>query len=125
MIARKILAVPGVVQQAAPGNVSTRGLPERCFIVWIKQRYYRSLSASGEVRGSRLPTRAELGKPNVPIAPVQLRTVKSGSPPSAGRELIPTGFRSLKLYTNQAFKSPRVSSGSSRSIPGGGVFVKE
>ena len=42
MIARKVLALPNVVQQAAPGNVSTLGLLERCSIVRIKQRYYRS-----------------------------------------------------------------------------------
>ena len=33
MTARKILALPNVMQQAAPGNVSTCGLPERCSIV--------------------------------------------------------------------------------------------
>ena len=59
MIARKILVLPNVVQQAAPGNVSARGLPERCSIVRIIQRHHRSLAASGDVRGSRLPTRAE------------------------------------------------------------------
>jgi hypothetical protein len=42
MIAQTIVALPDVVQQAAPGNVSTRGLPERCSIVWIKQRHDRS-----------------------------------------------------------------------------------
>jgi hypothetical protein len=36
MIARRILALPNVMQQAAPGNVCTRGLPERCSIVPIK-----------------------------------------------------------------------------------------
>jgi hypothetical protein len=41
MIARKILALLDVVQQAAPGNVSTRGLPERCSIVRSKQRHCR------------------------------------------------------------------------------------
>jgi hypothetical protein len=84
MIARKILALPNVVQQAAPGDVSTRGLPERCSIVRIKTKTLRVVAASGDVHGSRLPTHAESGKPNVPIAPVQLRTVKSGSPPGGG-----------------------------------------
>jgi hypothetical protein len=42
MIARKILALPNVVQQAAPGNVSTCELLERCSIIPIKQRRYRS-----------------------------------------------------------------------------------
>ena len=120
MIARKIFTLPNVVQQAAPGNVSARGLPERRSIELDRTKTLQVVAASGYVRGSRLPTRAEPGKPNVPIAPVQLRTVKSGSPPGAGLELIPTG-----LYTNHAFKSPRVSSGTSCSISGGGVLVKE
>jgi hypothetical protein len=45
------------------------------------------VAASGDVRGSRLPTHGESGKRNVPITPVQLRTVKSGSPPGAGRDV--------------------------------------
>jgi hypothetical protein len=36
MIARGILALSNVLQQAAPGNVSTRGLPERRSIVGIE-----------------------------------------------------------------------------------------
>ena len=60
---------------------------------WITRAvFYRSdqtstllvVAASGDVRGSRLPTHAESGKTNVPIERVQLRTVKSGSPPGAG-----------------------------------------
>jgi hypothetical protein len=42
MIAGKILALPGVAQQAAPGNVSTRGLPARCSIGRIEHRRCRS-----------------------------------------------------------------------------------
>ena len=41
------------------------------------------MAASGNVRGGRLPTHAEPGKPNVPAASVQLRTVKGGSPTGA------------------------------------------
>jgi hypothetical protein len=54
MIARKVLAVPRLVQQAAPGNVSTRGLPEACSIVRIKEEA-TGVAVSGDVRGSRLP----------------------------------------------------------------------
>ena len=54
IIARKILAVPRLVQQAAPGNVSTRGLPEACSIVRIKEEA-TGVAVSGDVRGSRLP----------------------------------------------------------------------
>jgi hypothetical protein len=50
------------------------------------------VAASGDVRGSRLRTHAEPGERNVPIARVQLRTVKSGSPPGAGQKLIPTAL---------------------------------
>ena len=42
------------------------------------------MAASGNVRGSRLPTHAEPDKPNVSAASVQLRTVKSGSPSRRG-----------------------------------------
>ena len=41
MIARKILALLNVVQQAAPGNVSTHRLSERCSIDRSKQRHCR------------------------------------------------------------------------------------
>jgi len=37
MIARKIMALRDVVQQAAPGNVSSRELPGRCWIVRTKR----------------------------------------------------------------------------------------
>jgi hypothetical protein len=67
MIVRKIVALPNVVQQAAPGNVSTRGLPERCSIVPEQTEILQGVAASGNARGSRLPTHAESGKPNVPI----------------------------------------------------------
>ena len=44
-----------VCQQAAPGNVSTRELPGRCWIV-RNHTYTRSvLARSADVRGSRLP----------------------------------------------------------------------
>jgi hypothetical protein len=36
MIARKIMKLSNVVQQAAPGNVSARELPKRCRIVRTK-----------------------------------------------------------------------------------------
>jgi len=81
MIARKILAVPGVVQQAAPGNVSVAWITRAVFYRLGQTKTLQVVAALGDVRGSRLPTHAEPGKPNVPIAPVQLRTVKSGSPP--------------------------------------------
>ena len=41
------------------------------------------VAASGDVRGSRLPTYVESGKPNVLITRVRLTTVESGSPPGA------------------------------------------
>jgi hypothetical protein len=85
MIARKISALPNVVQQAAPGNVSTRGLLERCSIRSDQTKTLQLVSTSGDVRGSRLPTRAESGKGNVPTQRVHLSTVKSGSPPGAGQ----------------------------------------
>jgi hypothetical protein len=50
MIARKIVALPNVVQQAAPGNVSTRGLPERCSIVPEQTEILQGVAASGNVR---------------------------------------------------------------------------
>jgi hypothetical protein len=85
MIARQILALPNVVQQAAPGNVSTRGLPERCSIVWIKQRHYRSWRHEETFAGAACPHTLSLAHPIVPITPVQLRTVKSGLPDVASR----------------------------------------
>jgi hypothetical protein len=39
MIAQNILALPNLMQQAAPGNVSTLEFPEWCSIVRIKQRH--------------------------------------------------------------------------------------
>ena len=90
MIARKILALLNVVQQAAPGNVSTRGLSERCSIIRSKRRHCRLwphqetfAGAACQPRKLSGPTHAEPGRPNVPAASVQLRTVKSGSPPGA------------------------------------------
>jgi hypothetical protein len=85
MIARKILALPGVVQQAAPENVSTRWIARAVLYRSDQTKELQAEAESGDVRGSRLPTYAESGKPNVPITRVQLRTVKSGSPPGAGR----------------------------------------
>ena len=65
MIARKILALPNVVQQAAPGDVSTRGLPERCSIVRIKTKTLQVVAASGDSHRSRPPTRTGPAKRNV------------------------------------------------------------
>ena len=90
MIARKHL---GTARGRAAG-----GSRERLH-TWITRAvFYRSdqtktlqiVAESGDVRGSRLPTHGESDKPNVPITPVQLRTVKSGSPPS-----VPSSLRSL------------------------------
>jgi hypothetical protein len=89
MIVRKTLALSNVVQQAAPGNVYTRGLPSGV-LSFGSNKKLQVLAASGDVRGSRPPTHAESGKPNVPIILVRLGTVKSGSPPGAG-ELTPWG----------------------------------
>jgi hypothetical protein len=55
MIARKIWTVPDVVQQAAPGNVSMRGLQEWCSIVRIKQRHYRSFPHQETFAGAACP----------------------------------------------------------------------
>jgi hypothetical protein len=85
MITRKILMLPNVEQQAAPGNVSTRGLPGRCPIVPEQTETLQAVAASGNVRGNRLPTHAESGKPSAPITRIQLRTVKSGLPDVASR----------------------------------------
>ena len=55
MITRKILALPNVVRQAAPGNVSTREIPERCFVGRSDQtKSLQVVAASLDVRGSRL-----------------------------------------------------------------------
>jgi hypothetical protein len=51
------------------------------------------VTASGDVRGSRLPTHAESGNPNVAITQIQLKTVKSGAPPS-----VPPSLRSLCFF---------------------------
>ena len=50
-----------------------------------KTEILKGVAASENVRGSRLPTHAESGKPNAPITRVQLRTVKSGLPDVASR----------------------------------------
>ena len=63
MIARKIVALPDVVQQAAPGNVSTRGLPERCSIVRIKQRHYRSWRHQETFAGAACQHKMSLANP--------------------------------------------------------------
>jgi hypothetical protein len=89
MIARKTLALPYVVQQAAPGNVSTRWITRAVFYRRDQTKTLQVMAASGDVRGRRLPTHAESGKLNVPITLVQLRTVKSGSPPGDGRAYPP------------------------------------
>jgi hypothetical protein len=77
-------------QRRAPG-----GSRERLH-AWITGAvFYRAdetetlqvVSSSGDVRGSRLPTRAESGKLNVPMTPIQPRIVKSGSPPGARRDV--------------------------------------
>jgi DUF971 family protein len=81
MIAQNILALPKVVQQAAPGNVSTREFTKAVFDRSHQTKTLQVVAASADVRGSRLPTCVESGKRNVPITPLQLRTVKSGSPP--------------------------------------------
>jgi hypothetical protein len=52
MLAQNILALPNVVQQAAPGNVSTLEFPERCSIVRIKQRHYRSWRHQQTIAGA-------------------------------------------------------------------------
>jgi len=60
------------------------------------------VAASGDVRGSRLPTRAEPGKPNIRTKRVQLKTVKSGSPPGAffvlfcGYSFLPLSMHGLR-----------------------------
>ena len=78
----------GATQRCATG-----GSRERLH-VWVTQAVFarsdqtktlQVVGPSGDVRGSRLPTYAESGKPNVPITRVLLRTIKSGSPPGAGR----------------------------------------
>jgi hypothetical protein len=52
MITRKVLALPNVVQQAAPGNVSTHGLLSGVLSFWIKQ----GTTGRGGIRGrSREP----------------------------------------------------------------------
>ena len=80
----KFWRYPTSGKQAAPENVSTRGLPERCPIVRIKQRCYRSWRHQETLAGAACQHTLSPGKPNVPITRVRLRTVKSGSPPGAG-----------------------------------------
>ena len=98
MIGRKTLALPSVMQQATPGNASMGGLTERRFIVLIKQRHYRSWRRQETFAGAACQHTLSLAKPNVPITRFQLRTVKSGSPPNAGRAH-PCGSSVLSLET--------------------------
>jgi hypothetical protein len=84
IIARKIVALPSVLQQAAPGNVSTRGLAKPCSIVRVKWRRYRwwhlETFTGVACRHTRTPNKSDL-----PLTRGQLRTVESGSPPGGGR----------------------------------------
>ena len=62
-IAQKVFALPNVVQQAAPGNVSACGLSERCSIVWIKQRHYSSWRRQDTFAGAACQYTLSLANP--------------------------------------------------------------
>jgi hypothetical protein len=64
---------------------STRELRERCSIARTQQRHYRSWRYQITFAGAGCQHTLSPGKPSVPIKRFQLRTVKSGSPPGAGR----------------------------------------
>jgi hypothetical protein len=80
----KILVLSKVGQQAAPGNVSARELAERCSIVRIKPRRYRSWRHQETFAGAARQCTLTIGKRKGSRTRVQLRTVKSGSPPGGG-----------------------------------------
>jgi hypothetical protein len=58
MTARKIVALPDILLQAAPGNVSVRESPKRCSIGRIKTRHCKCLQHQGWFAGAARLTRA-------------------------------------------------------------------
>ena len=89
MIARNILALPNVVQQAAPRNVSTLGLPDWCSIVWVKQRHYKSWRHQEAFVGAACQHALSRANPMFQLAPVQLRTVKRVRGQDIGNKIWP------------------------------------
>jgi hypothetical protein len=93
----RFLALSKVRQQAAPGNVSTRELAGRCSIVRTKRRHYRSWRHQETFAGAASQSTLTTGKRNSLRTCVQLRTVKSGSPPGGGPFGSPTDHSSSSL----------------------------
>jgi len=91
-IARKILALLNVVQQAAPGNVSTRGLSERCSIVRSKQRHCRLWPHQETFAGAACQHTLSLENPMFQQRPFNLGQLKA-APLQARRPCCKRDFR--------------------------------
>ena len=100
MIARKILALPNVVLAGGSRERLNAWIARAVFYRSDQTKTLQVVATSGDVRGSRLPTHAVSGKPNVPITRVLLRTVKSGSPPGSGRS---NGGKNVRLLHHNLF----------------------
>jgi hypothetical protein len=102
MIAPKIWMVPTSCSRRLPGTSPC--VDYRSGVLSCDQtETLQVVSSSGDVRGSRRPTRAESGKLSVPMTPIQPRTVKSGSPAM--------GWPRRKRYVVRSSALPKNSTG--------------